>query len=190
MKLHMIDHAKAERAGALCLDGTAPGPCSCNYFGICLTEFVFKCLGFYFSHGSRRGTHDFLIMLQGGGWCYTLEQCYYRAYLDPKGRKYGSTRNWASEMEGMGPLSSDSTTNPTFHDYNRVYIGYCDGGSFHGHSAPKEHNGRKLYFAGKKILKIVIKELKSKAIHNPHNSNATAQQNLTFAICLSREFWS
>jgi hypothetical protein len=40
-----------------------------------------------------------------------------------------------------------------------VYVKYCDAGSFHGTGKPRVHKGMKLFFAGKKILKLVIQTL-------------------------------
>jgi hypothetical protein len=133
MHLHLLDAERAHATGALCLDGTVPG--------------------FYFEQGSA--VDAFVIELEGGGWCYTVEQCYYRA----SSTSYGSSKSWENEIEGRGPISGDESINPTFASYNRVYVKYCDAGSFHGSSKPVAHKDMTLHFAGKRILELVIKTL-------------------------------
>lgn len=46
-------------------------------------------------------------------------------------------------------MSADSSTNPHFHDWNVVFLPYCDGSSFlSDRDEPLEVNGTLLYMRG------------------------------------------
>ena len=98
-----------------------------------------------------------LLMIQGGGWCYSLADCATRA-----GTYLGSSTKWAKQFGLTGrivwcPLQASSITKANierqvwkinspspcfpgivstnssvsaFATWNHVVIGYCDGGSF------------------------------------------------------------
>lgn len=137
MNLVKLPDSIALSSGAVCLDGTAPA--------------------FYLSKGSNT---KWILFLQGGGWCYTLEDCVARS----KGR-LGSTAHSPSTIIGGGAsglFDDDSSVNPVFHDFNKVFVQYCDGASFSGDvSAPVSVNGTKLYFRGHRILTQVIAYLQA-----------------------------
>eukprot|EP00966_Prymnesium_polylepis_P037475 870060-Prymnesium_polylepis.1 len=59
----------------------------------------------------------------------------------------------------FGPLSSNSETNPDFHDYSHVYIKYCDGASFAG-DAEMRTQGTTLHLRGRRILEATLAALK------------------------------
>lgn len=119
--------------------------------------------GFWFSPGYGSGKDKFIIHHQGGGWCISPENCVSRSqgYL-------GSSKTWETAPncdEGStsqpcktdegdhGMLSRDPLVNPITHNWNRVYIGYCDGGSYSGQLQDGLLvNGTTLYFRGKYIL--------------------------------------
>jgi hypothetical protein len=64
----------------------------------------------------------------GGGWCKGgIEDCYNRSFTP-----HGTTKLWPDTHPLDGFLSDDPTVNPDFHDWNMVYVIYCDGGSFAG----------------------------------------------------------
>lgn len=52
----------------------------------------------------------------------------------------------------------DETVNPMFHNWNMVYIRYCDGTSFTGYST-HEFNKKKLYFYGQVNRNETIRQL-------------------------------
>ena len=72
-----------------------------------------------------------LLVPKGGGWCYNETLCTARS----KGG-LGSSAAWpaATTCYGQcdGILSADPVTNPDFHDWNAVFVGYCDGTSMAG----------------------------------------------------------
>jgi len=88
--------------GAVCLDGS-PG-------------------NFYIRQAKDpRNRHKWQIHLQGGGWCYDAPGCYNRSAQNPPG-----------PAEFGGIVDANCTVNPTFCDFNRVLVTYCDGTSFSG----------------------------------------------------------
>lgn len=110
---------------------------------------------------------------QGGGWCPNAEDCAARAgsYLGSSaaGCK-GCSNTSTQDMELMvgcegsrwcGPLISESAAvNPVAHDWNTVFIRYCDGASFIGSvDAPLKHGNQQLFFRGKYNLHGVFADL-------------------------------
>ena len=121
---------------ARCLDGT-PG-------------------GFYLFRNAS--DTRWVVFLQGGGWCYSLKECVGRAGTD-----LGSSKNWSATVmkddEAPGLFDNDPSVNP-FWAFNKVYVMYCDGGSFSGNvDRPVRVGSTSLYFRGKAILRSVIRTL-------------------------------
>jgi hypothetical protein len=49
-----------------------------------------------------------------------------------------------------GMFNSDPAINPYFYNWNKVFIGYCDGASFAGTvTAPVQVQGTPIYFRGR-----------------------------------------
>ena len=94
-------HTAAASKGAVCLDGTAPG--------------------YYI----ERGLPDrWMVHLQGGGWCTSLEDCAERA-----NSALGSSTSYASDRDEVlssfdggahGLFSNSTAVNPDFHNYSKV----------------------------------------------------------------------
>ena len=91
----------------MCIDGSPPG--------------------YYISRGTGSGAMKYILHFEGGGWCPTLEDCFKRS----RG-KLGSSLHWPETLELDGKFSDDDTVNPDLYNWNVVYLGYCDGGSFAG----------------------------------------------------------
>ncbi len=136
-KVVLLHDAVARRAQ--CLDGSAPG--------------------YYVERGAARGM---LIHLQGGGWCTSIDDCTERATTP-----LGSSTSYENDRDAIlagwdggahGLFSNSSTVNPFFHNYTKVYVRYCDGGSFSGDTVTESPNGT-LYFRGKRILDAVLDAL-------------------------------
>lgn len=78
----------------------------------------------------------FSFWIQGGGWClnstlyqtfdYSVQHCASRVYA-----YLGSSLHMPAAENLTGILSSDPKNN-AFYNWNRVFIRYCDGGSFAG----------------------------------------------------------
>nr|GMD87803.1 pectin acetylesterase 8-like [Ipomoea batatas] len=58
---------------------------------------------YYFDKGQGEGANNWLIYLEGGGWCVNQTDCLVR-----------------------------TTYSREFYNWNRVYVPYCDGSSFTG----------------------------------------------------------
>jgi hypothetical protein len=141
-KLHlMTDHVAA---GAVCLDGT-PG-------------------GFYMEDSATDADPtQWQIAFAGGGWCYSDDECEYRAsHLDT-----GSSKTWPAELPGApagGTFSANCTINPAFCRMTRVYVKYCDGSSFASsltspYVSPTTGTNTTLYFRGRQLLDAVLASL-------------------------------
>ena len=121
--------------GAACLDGSAPL--------------------YYYLPGTDSGVTKYYIHFEGGGWCTSYEDCFDRANTD-----LGSTKQDTQFTDlSDGYFSSNENQNPLMYNWNKIYIRYCDGGSFSGNAY--YFNGTNiLYFRGKKILEVVLEDLK------------------------------
>lgn len=141
LALHLLNKPDDDPA-AVCLDGS-PG-------------------GFYFASASvATDSNKWVIHLEGGGWCYTPAQCFWRAGH----QSTGSSRSW-SKTARAGRLTDDvAARNPDFHGFNHVRVMYCDGGSFSGdttipYTSRSGREGR-LHFRGRRILAAVLRRLAS-----------------------------
>ncbi|XP_041026786.1 pectin acetylesterase 5-like [Juglans microcarpa x Juglans regia] len=132
--LTLLHNAKDK--GALCLDGSSPG--------------------YHFQKGFGSGSNNWLLHIEGGGWCNTIASCSLRK-LTP----LGSSKYMERRVSFSGILSPDSSQNPDFFSWNKVKIRYCDGASFAGHPKSELKNGTKLFFRGKLIWDALMDELLS-----------------------------
>ncbi|GJN10907.1 hypothetical protein PR202_ga29050 [Eleusine coracana subsp. coracana] len=96
--------------GAVCLDGSVPG--------------------YHLHRGFGSGASNWLVNLEGGGWCNDVKSCVFR-----KGGHRGSSNYMERQLQFTGILSNRPEENPDFYNWNRVKIRYCDGGSFTGDGA-------------------------------------------------------
>nr|GMD40961.1 pectin acetylesterase 8-like [Ipomoea batatas] len=87
---------------------------------------------YYFAPGVDEGSENWLVFLQGGGWCSTFEGCI--SYIPLLRINETATPKYFS-----GILSNNPEQNPDFYNWNKVMIRYCDGSSFTGNSQ-KKHN--------------------------------------------------
>ena len=131
----------AAKDGAVCLDGT-PG-------------------AYYLSPGSGSGASSWYIHQQGGGWCRSLEDCMGRSKGDlGTSKKYPKSQPEKAMAGQSGAMSRDATLNPQMHNWNHVWIKYCDGNSFTGDNASTTTvNGTTLYWRGSRILDGTIASL-------------------------------
>lgn len=81
-----------------------------------------------------------------------MGDCYGRAHTT-----LGSSSQWASTATAVGMLDSDCGANPSFCNWNKVWMVYCDGNSFSGmRDAPVVYNGMPLYFRGRYIISAIM----------------------------------
>ncbi|CAI5941729.1 unnamed protein product [Closterium sp. NIES-65] len=122
---------------------------------------------YYFRAGTGGGKNMWLIYLPGGGWCGTAAQCVARSKT-----LYGTSTLYPTDPEPNaalrppfnGILSSNSTINPPFYNWNLVRLIYCDGCGYSGTAGRLEadSNGTVLYLDGRNIVQAVIEDLKAK----------------------------
>eukprot|EP00928_Gymnodinium_smaydae_P072109 TRINITY_DN55529_c0_g1_i1.p1 TRINITY_DN55529_c0_g1~~TRINITY_DN55529_c0_g1_i1.p1 ORF type:complete len:433 (-),score=28.61 TRINITY_DN55529_c0_g1_i1:91-1389(-) len=132
---------KHKYPNAKCLDGTAP------------VVYI-----------RRGGSKRWLIFLEGWGMCYSLEDCLSRSHTS-----HGSTKHEDDLYQGFmdlavhGPFfSANEELNPLLHDFNWVFVRYCDGGYFAGdRKEPVVVGDRKLWFRGRYIREAVVDYLRS-----------------------------
>ncbi|KAH7282361.1 hypothetical protein KP509_35G026400 [Ceratopteris richardii] len=142
----------AETTGAVCLDGSPPA--------------------YHFDKGSDSGISNWIVHLEGGGWCESNVACAYRS-SSPLGSSLFMGKSYAFP----GILSSSSTINPYFYNWNRVLLRYCDGASFSGNveaatlvDVPGESEPRKIYFRGLRIWKAIIEHLVTLGMSSAHKA--------------------
>ncbi|KAL3356853.1 hypothetical protein AABB24_017492 [Solanum stoloniferum] len=133
--------SNAQQKSAFCLDGSLPG--------------------YHLQKGFGSGSDKWVLHIEGGGWCNSIETCSFRQTT-----KLGSSRFMEHEVQFFGILSSDPSQNPDFFDWNKVKIRYCDGGSFSGHPDSEFKNGTEFFFRGQVIWEAVMDELLSIGLSN------------------------
>ncbi|GJP33093.1 hypothetical protein CLOM_g17655 [Closterium sp. NIES-68] len=132
-------------------------------------SFDAKCLdgsppGYYFRPGTGAGKSMWHIYLPGGAWCTSAAQCVVRSKSalgsstfypdDPTNKTLSPPFN--------GILSSNSSINPPFHNWNLVRLIYCDGAGYSGTAGRLEVNAATvLYLDGWNIIQAVIADLKA-----------------------------
>ena len=92
----------------MCLDGSAPG--------------------YFIGKGSGSSANKWILHQEGGGWCYDTADCYNRSKTD-----LGSSNYWKDTITLGGIFSDKESVNGQFYNWNVVFMGYCDGGSFAGY---------------------------------------------------------
>lgn len=138
--LTLINGANAKRA--VCLDGTLPG--------------------YHWHRGYGSGANNWLIQLEGGGWCNSVRNCVYR-----KTTRRGSSTYMEKKIPFTGILSEKAEENPDFYNWNRIKLRYCDGASFTGDS---EHKAANLQFRGERIFWAGMEDLMSKGMRYAHQA--------------------
>ncbi|KAK6126158.1 hypothetical protein DH2020_040136 [Rehmannia glutinosa] len=128
--------SKAKENSAFCLDGSVPG--------------------YHIRRGFGSGSDNWLLHVEGGGWCSTKSSCSAR-----KRTKLGSSTYMEHEVQFFGILSHDPLQNPDFFNWNKVKIRYCDGSSFSSHPDSEFKNGPKMFFRGQLIWNTLMEELLS-----------------------------
>lgn len=138
MPLYLLSKEMSTDRGAVCLDGTPPG--------------------FYASFNNNSGSAtSWILYFKGGAWCYNEASCASRA----KGH-LGSSDHFTPTFEFSGMMDSTFTVNPTFHNYNRVVLYYCDGASFSGNRDEPyvyKKTNQTLYFRGARVLDAMLDTL-------------------------------
>lgn len=147
---------------ARCLDGSQPA--------------------YYIHRGIGTGKYKWLVFFEGGGWCYDLKQCYLRSKT-----VLGSSKNYRSRMtaeELRFYFSGSKAANPAMHNWNIVYVRYCDGGSYAG-DAVREYNVSVCYlcitFRTICLLEVPVFNIRATLCI----SKASTTETKLFAVCFT-----
>jgi Pectinacetylesterase len=133
LERHILSAERADRTGARCLDGSGAG---------------------FFVRANRSETR-WVVFLEGGGWCYTAEECLARSKT-----ALGSSKFWPARASLGGILSQSRAVND-FCGWNAVQFSYCDGASFAGNrDVPLIVNGTALHMRGHSVLRTLFSELR------------------------------
>ncbi|KAK1430792.1 hypothetical protein QVD17_13805 [Tagetes erecta] len=143
VKLTIIESAVAK--GAVCLDGSPPA--------------------YQFDKGFGNGVNNWLVHIQGGGWCDTTNDCVARKTLI---HGLGSSK-LMPELNFTGILSNQQAQNPNFYNWNRVYMRYCDGSSFTS-DVEKVDRDNNLYYRGARVFNAIVEELMSIGMKDAQNA--------------------
>ncbi|XP_059275439.1 pectin acetylesterase 8-like isoform X1 [Lycium ferocissimum] len=130
--------------GAVCLDGTPPA--------------------YHLDRGSGTGLKNWVISLEGGGWCENVTHC-----LQRKNTHLGSSAKMGKQSAFSAMMSNDPKYNPEFYNWNRVSVRYCDGGSFTG-DVEVVDPGTGLHYRGSRIYKAIMEELLAQGMNTAQNA--------------------
>lgn len=126
---------EGDKQNAKCLDGSSP-------------------LYYHAPSKNESTATKWFIYFQEGGWCVSLEDCYGRSRTS-----LGSTlRDRTNKFLENDYFSDDAAANPLLYNWNKVYIRYCDGGSFSGNSSVI-YKDKELHFRGFNILNVIFEDL-------------------------------
>lgn len=137
-----LDSAVAK--GAVCLDGSAPA--------------------YHFDKGSGSGINNWIVHMEGGGWCKDVETCTARKTTD-----LGSSKQMVKSFGFSGILGSKASANPDFYNWNRIKVRYCDGSSFTG-DVEAVNPANKLFFRGARVFQAIVDDLMAKGMKNAQNA--------------------
>lgn len=142
MNITYVQSAVAK--GAVCLDGSPPA--------------------YHLSRGFGSGIDNWLVQIEGGGWCNNVSTC-----LARKNTRLGSSNQMAKQIPFSGILSDRQSFNPDFYNWNRVKVRYCDGSSFTGDVA-RVNPITKLHYRGERIWVAIMEDLISKGMDRAENA--------------------
>ncbi|WCJ28988.1 Pectinacetylesterase family protein [Euphorbia peplus] len=134
----------AKTSGAVCLDGSPPA--------------------YHLEKGSGTGIDNWLVHMEGGGWCDDMESC-----MERKDTYKGSSLKMEKTMGFSGILGSKQAANPDFYNWNRIKIKYCDGSSFTGDVEAVDPKTN-LHFRGERVWRAVIDDLLAKGMKSAKNA--------------------
>ncbi|GAV89098.1 LOW QUALITY PROTEIN: PAE domain-containing protein, partial [Cephalotus follicularis] len=130
--------------GAVCLDGSPPA--------------------YHLDRGFGTGINNWLVHLEGGGWCNDFTNC-----LSRKNTHLGSSKQMIKQLAFSGILGNNPKFNPDFYNWNRIKIRYCDGSSFTG-DVQAVNPATNLHFRGARVWLAVIEDLLAKGMRYAENA--------------------
>lgn len=109
---------------------------------------------FYFAPASSvHGTAEWVIYLEGGGWCYSAATCLARRSANPG---LISSNQWPETLRLSGMFDRDPRRNP-FAGVNLVFVGYCSSDAWVGDGVGTD--GVNYQFRGQAILQALVTQL-------------------------------
>ncbi|CAH9071528.1 unnamed protein product [Cuscuta epithymum] len=143
--VHLKYVNKALEKGAVCLDGSPAA--------------------YYHDKGVGDGRHNWVIYLQGGGWCSNHTDCKNRSTSG-----LGTSTRFNKTLAFDTPFfNNNSSSNPEFYNWNRVFVPYCDGSSFTGNKEAVDPVTNVTY-RGFRIFEATMDDLMSKGMKNAQNA--------------------
>ncbi|KAM5573799.1 pectin acetylesterase 8 [Rosa sericea] len=142
VELTLVQSAVAK--GAVCLDGSPPA--------------------YHFDKGFGAGINNWLVHIEGGGWCKDVESCVERTK-----NFRGSSKQMEKTISFSGVLGKKQTMNPDFYNWNRIKVRYCDGSSFTG-DVEAVDPATNLHFRGGRVFRAIIDDLLAKGMINAKNA--------------------
>ncbi|XP_059642602.1 pectin acetylesterase 8-like [Cornus florida] len=130
--------------GAVCLDGSPPA--------------------YHIDKGFGAGINNWLVHIEGGGWCNNVTTCVAR-----KKTSLGSSKQMAKQVAYSGIFSNRPQFNPDFYNWNRIRVRYCDGASFTG-DVEAVNPATNLHFRGARVFLAVIEDLLAKGMKSAENA--------------------
>lgn len=143
----LVDITYVESAvakGAVCLDGSPPA--------------------YHLSPGFGMGANNWLVHIEGGGWCNNVTTCLFRKSIHSGSSKYMSKR-----LNFTGILSNERALSPDFYNWNKVKIRYCDGSSFTG-DVESVDLATGLHYRGARVWLAVMEDLLIKGMNKAENA--------------------
>jgi hypothetical protein len=124
---------------------------------------------YYFRRGEGTGSHRWVIHLQGGGFCNSVETCKERSV---NASQLMTSKGLPPTRMGNGVQSLSPNDNPDFFNANHVYVPYCSSDVWSGDRGAAPESGG-WHFRGARIVRAVIGDLM--------NPTITLSPNLTVA---------
>ncbi|KAL7122502.1 hypothetical protein ACP275_01G049300 [Erythranthe tilingii] len=134
--------------GAVCLDGSPPA--------------------YAFDKGFGDGANNWVVFLEGGGWCNSKSDCLDRA----QGYFGNSISRPFNRTFFSGILDQTQIFNPDFYNWNKVFVLYCDGASFMA-DVERVDPKTNLTYRGARIFDAVMDEMLAKGMKNAENAILT-----------------
>lgn len=149
---------------AVAVGGTNPGMTRVELPEALASKFGAYCLGgappsmeLRLADDSSPNNDKWVLFLEGGGWCYGATEEATIAACKGRARFHGEKEQDETPDYG-GVMSSNSTTNPDFFNWNSAFLHYCDGTSFASsrsdpiESLDADNNTALMYMRGRNIF--------------------------------------
>ena len=122
---------------------------------------------YYFRKGFGAGSKTWIIFLEGGGFCDSVNDCNQRKVKSPDLMTSNGTPETLNED---GILSGSAAENPDFYNANHVVVSYCSSDLWSGNRKKSQQTGGH-EFRGFKIVRAVINDLLKKPGRNLSSAN-------------------